>query len=295
MNDDEFEFIITKISSGIGIIPCILYLILVIYKRKWIPLVIININIAINSIIFEICYFFPKIYEIDFFCKLEIFLTCYAEISILLWTTIYSIIAFLLIAFNKFFDKHKFLVYIISYILGYLIPLIYPIYGVFKKSYSKDPNYFYCWFKSEEQKFYVYIIFTIFLINIFFIITILLYIKYQLNKIIVIEGIVKKKFKQYFSKFIILLIAQILVYLQLLYDNKDALGIKFEKEKQIIVIITHIFASLEGMIITLAYCYSYETYSDIKLLLCCKFKIEREIINNNELNDSNLNDEIEVD
>ncbi len=67
MNDDEFEFIITKISSGIVIIPCILYLILVICKRKWIPLVIININIAINSIIFEICYFFPKIYEVDFF------------------------------------------------------------------------------------------------------------------------------------------------------------------------------------------------------------------------------------
>ena len=286
MDYDNLEFIITKIISVIGIIPCILYIILVILKKKMIPLVIIGINIAINSIIFEVCYFFPKIDEVDFYCKLQIFLTCYSQISILLWTTIYSIIAFLLILYQKFFEKNSFLVYIISYIVGYLFTLIYPIYVIYKESYSKDPNYFYCWLKSEEQKIFVLIIIIIFIINIIFIITILIYIKYQLNKIIEEIGTTKNQFKKYFFKFFILLIAQILVYFQLLYDNKEALGMTFLSERPIIVIITHIFASSEGMIITLTYCYSYETFTEIKLLLCCKLERERNSLNSNGLNDN---------
>ncbi len=284
MNYDELEFIITKINSGIGVIPCILYVILIIYKKNWIPLVIININIAIISIIFEICYFFPKIYEVDFSCKLQVFLTCYSEFSTLLWTTIYSLIAFLLFIFNTFFEKNSFFVYVISFIVGYLIPLIYPIYGFFKESYSKDPNYFYCWFKSEEQKYYVYIICSIFLINLFLIIIILIYIKYQLNILLETTGRVKIQFKQYFYKFIFFLIAQILIFLQILYDNKDIFGLEFKDKKQIIVIITHIFSSLEGMIVTIAYCYTYEIFSEIKLLLCCK--LESNSFDDNDLNES---------
>ena len=91
----EWEFILTKITSSIGLIPNIILIIIYFQREEWTFAKSLNFILCISYMIFMISYFFPLVNNPNrtFIYRIQVFLGSFGDISSLILTIVITLMA----------------------------------------------------------------------------------------------------------------------------------------------------------------------------------------------------------
>ena len=271
----EWEFILTKITSSIGLIPSIILIIIYFHREEWTFAMSLNFNLSISCIIFMISYLFPLVNNPNgtITCRIQVFLGSFGDTSCLIFTTVITLMANITFKYHQLLkdDKTKKIITLTIIAISYLIPtIISSIFFLFGDVGKVQDNH-YCWIRNYDIKlYYGIVIIFFFLINLLSMLKLLCYIKSIIKNS---YGNQNSLFKTYFIKLLLYVLVQIIIYLPTVFHSLSRVlntEIIYEKVPFWLDIILQLVRSLEGLIFPIVYCYNRKILKEIKLLFKCK-------------------------
>ena len=292
----EWEFILTKITSSIGLIPSIILIIIYFHREEWTFAMSLNFNLCISCIIFMISYLFPLVNNPNgtFICRIQVFLGSFGDTSSLILTTVITLMANITFKYHQLLknDKTKKIIIFIIIAISYLIPSIISIIFFLFGDVGKVQDNHYCWIRNYDIKLiYGIVIILFFIINLISMLKLLCYIKSIIKNS---YGNQNSLFKIYFIKLLFYVLVQIIIYLPTIFHSLYRIlksEIIYEKIPIWLDIVLQLIRSLEGILFPIVYCYNKKILKEIKLLFFCKLgKKKKQNIKSNSDLDSEENE-----
>ena len=292
--DDEdkralYEFIGVKICGSISIIPCLLLIIVYIFKQKLTLSMFLNINLCITAIFYSVSGLFPSLEPNEagtFLCHFQVFLGTTGDISILLWTGTISVIGTISYKYQNYIENHQFKMKLLVTFINYGIVVIFNIIFQGFGDVKLVPKTKYCWINDKYIKSsFSILILIIYIINIIANIILILEVK-EMKKNIKVKDTIKKlnKFScllwKYIFGLILIFLKNIIHYIQNLKEG--VFSIENTEGLSFIDVFLESFNFLKGLIVCYVYTFNEEFYNDLLKLFkceCSKKKDNKEDIN----------------
>ncbi len=306
MSDKEktalYEFIGVKICGTISIIPCLLLIIVYIFKQKLTLSMFLNINLCITAIFYSVSGLFPSLEPNEagtFLCHFQVFLGTTGDISILLWTGTISVIGTISYKYQEYIEHHQFKMKLLVTCIIYGIVIIFNIIFQGFGDVKLVPKTKYCWINDMSIKSsFSILILIIYIINIIANIILLLEVK-EMKKNIKLKDSLKKlnKFSCLLWKYIFGLI---LIFLDnIIHFIEDIIKLLLSLDKSEGLSFIDVFLEslnfLKGLIVCFIYTYNEEFYDDLLKLFKCKCSKKKDNNDNTdkkELNVTKVPDEL---
>ena len=287
--DDEdkralYEFIGVKICGSISIIPCLLLIIVYIFKQKLTLSMFLNINLCITAIFYSVSGLFPSLEPNEagtFLCHFQVFLGTTGDISILLWTGTISVIGTISYKYQEYIENNQFKMKLLVTCIIYGIVIIFNIIfqGFGEVTIVKNTKY--CWITNMSIKSsFSMLILIIYIINIIANIILIIEVK-QIKRNITDNEMLMKKLNKFSCLLWEYIIALILIFLSNIIHYIQNLRAKFNNNVyQELPLVFDVFLQsfnfLKGLIVCFVYTYNEEFYNDlVKLFKCECLKIKR--------------------
>ena len=287
-NDEKkralYEFIGVKICGSISIIPCLLLIIVYIFKQKLTLSMFLNINLCITAIFYSVSGLFPSLEPNEagtFLCHFQVFLGTTGDISILLWTGTISVIGTISYKYQEYIENNQFKMKLLVTCIIYGIVIIFNIIfqGFGEVTIVKNTKY--CWITNMSIKSsFSMLILIIYIINIIANIILIIEVK-QIKRNITDNEMLMKKLNKFSCLLWEYIIALILIFLSNIIHYIQNLRAKFNNNVyQELPLVFDVFLQsfnfLKGLIVCFVYTYNEEFYNDlVKLFKCECLKIKR--------------------
>ena len=143
MNETEITALFVRLTSSIGLLPYIAYIIVFLFhKDEYTLSFLVKFQLCMSCLVYSGSYLFPKTEVDSFFCKIQALLNTFSDLSVLATAT--SIVFVAQIGFSRpiELESKKRLYFILSLIFCWIVPISVSIFSIlyiiFYKHFSSD-------------------------------------------------------------------------------------------------------------------------------------------------------------
>ena len=144
MNETEITALFVRLTSSIGLLPYIAYIIVFLFhKDEYTLSFLVKFQLCMSCLVYSGSYLFPKIEVDSFFCKIQALLNTFSDLSVLAIAT--SIVFVAQIGFSRpiELESKKRLYFILSLIFCWIVPISVSIFSILYGGTTNSSEF--CW------------------------------------------------------------------------------------------------------------------------------------------------------
>ena len=144
MNETEITALFVRLTSSIGLLPYIAYIIVFLFhKDEYTLSFLVKFQLCMSCLVYSGSYLFPKTEVDSFFCKIQALLNTFSDLSVLAIAT--SIVFVAQIGFSRpiELESKKRLYFILSLIFCWIVPISVSIFSILYGGTTNSSDF--CW------------------------------------------------------------------------------------------------------------------------------------------------------
>lgn len=281
MNETEITALFVRLTSSIGLLPYIAYIIVFLFhKGEYTLTLLVKFQLCISCFVYSGSYLFPKIEEDSFFCKFQAVLNTFSDLSVLAIAT--SIVFVAQIGFSrpiKLASKKK-IYFILSLIFCWIVPISVSLFSILFGGTTNSSDF--CWIAQWKAIFIFigirsvfYIIYYIIAFNLLITVNNLVERVSKEQALIEYKALIKKNI---FIVSILFVVFAIYVLLDILMFYEISLPGEFY-----IWLVTGILDCLSRPCFVLLFSFDKDSREELIRILTCKKKEEEKLVEQSEM------------